>query len=77
MAKRCYCPCHVGAYPASERRPCGICGHVDSQGYMPGTVRAGWASCADEDRGLRRARAGQLLRSHGYGDMAELLEDGG
>ena len=76
MAKRCHCACHEypGTYPTNEGRPCGVCGHIHSEGYMPGTVRDGWVSYVDEERGLRKIRAGLLLRTHGYGDMAELLE---
>lgn len=41
---RCFCDCHThpGAYPTTEHRPCGICGHVNQLGYFPGYARDGW-----------------------------------
>ena len=42
--KRCHCDCHAhpGVYPTTDRRPCGVCGHVNAWGYFPGFERDGW-----------------------------------
>ena len=38
---RCFCACHE--YPGTYRpEPCGYCGHFNSKGRMPGSVRDGW-----------------------------------
>lgn len=38
---RCFCACHE--YPGIYRgEPCAYCGHFNSKGHMPGTVRDGW-----------------------------------
>lgn len=41
---RCHCPCHTepGVYPTTAERPCSVCGHVNAEGYMPGSIRDGW-----------------------------------
>lgn len=38
---RCYCACHE--YPGTYRaEPCAYCGHFDSRGHFPQTLRDGW-----------------------------------
>lgn len=41
---RCRCACHTypGVYPTTPERPCSVCGHVNEEGYFPGTEREGW-----------------------------------
>lgn len=46
MAERCFCACHeyAGTY---RGEPCNYCGHFNSRGHFPGTVRDGWQAGLD------------------------------
>ena len=59
---RCYFPCHKlpGVYPTTRRKPCSTCGHVNSDGYMPGSIRDGWElRFTDDERAVL-----EVLREH-------------